>query len=103
MKLRKSKDNVLLTGLLGGLGEYYKLDPTFIRIGFALLSFLGAFPMIPLYIIAAILIPEADSTKDQSDKNNLERKKIDKSSIDKHNVDSLSETNEIEEDDWSDF
>ncbi|MDN6162110.1 MAG: PspC domain-containing protein [Atopostipes sp.] len=99
MRLEKSANNVLVSGVLAGIGEYYNVDPTFIRVAFVLLSFVGAFPMIPLYIIAALIMPRAD-------RNNNEARKeegIDKSADNQHNVDSLSETNEIKEEDWSDF
>lgn len=90
LKLRRSRENAVVSGVLGGLGEYYKIDPTVIRIGFVVLLFLDIFPLIPLYIIGAILIPKAE----RKDRN------IDKSSIDNHNMEELSEINE---DDWSDF
>lgn len=90
MKLRKSRENVLVSGVLGGLGEYFHVDPTIIRIIFVLLFFANVSIVIPLYIIGAILMPKADR-KD---------KKIDKSPTDTHNVKDVSEINE---DDWSDF
>lgn len=90
MRLRKSRENVVLSGVLGGLGEYFNVDPTLLRIGFVVLFFLNVSAVVPLYIIAAILVPKAEH-KD---------KKIDKSSVDTHNMDTISEINE---DDWSDF
>ena len=103
MKLRKSRDNVLLTGLLGGLGEYYDVDPTFIRIGFVFLFFVGAFPVIPLYIIASLLVPQANKTERETNNNKENEQTIDKSSFNEQNIKDLSEQSEISEDDWSDF
>lgn len=103
MKLRKSKENVLVSGVLGGLGEYFQVDPTFLRIAFVLLSYVGAFPMIPLYIVAALIMPEAESSQKKSKKKGADEQKIDKSFDNPHNMDSFSEINEIEEEDWSDF
>lgn len=90
MKLRRSRENVLVSGVLGGLGEYFGIDPTFIRIGFVVLVFLDVSVLVPLYIIGAIIIPKA-TRKD---------KKIDKGPVDTHNMNDVSEINE---DDWSDF
>lgn len=90
MTLRKSRENVLVSGVLGGLGEYFKVDPTFIRIAFVVLLFLDFSILVPLYIIGAIIIPKA----------NPKDVKIDKGPINKHNKDNMSE---IKEDDWSDF
>lgn len=90
MKLRRSRENAVVSGVLGGLGEYFKVDPTIIRIGFVVLLFLDFSILIPLYIIGSIIIPKV----------NLKDKEIDKSSIHKHNMDNVSEINE---DDWSDF
>lgn len=103
MRLRKSKDDVLLTGLLGGIGEYFGIDPTFIRIGFALLAFVGAFPMIPLYIIGALIVPDAAPTQTAPRKKQRKSQKIDKNIVKPHNKDSVSETKEFDEEDWSDF
>lgn len=89
----------MVSGVLAGIGEYYQVDPTFIRIAFAVMTFVAAFPMIPLYIIAALIMPRADVRKGSSKKN----QKIDKSSSNQHNMESHSETEEITEEDWSDF
>lgn len=97
MKLRKSQDNVVISGVLGGIGEYYEVDPTIIRIGFVLLSFVNIFPLIPLYIIAALLMPESSPKKQEDAPHLKEEQRIDKSFINKHNV------TEVKEDDWSDF
>lgn len=90
MKLRRSRENVVIAGILGGLGESFNVDPTILRIGFVILVFLDVSILIPLYIIGSIIIPKA-KRKD---------KKIDKAPIEQHNMDNLSEINE---EDWSDF
>lgn len=99
MKLKKSKNNVLVDGVLAGIGEYYNVDPTLIRIGFAILTFAGILPMIPLYIIAVLIMPEADSTGKKSNK----KQKKEKDLFNNNSKDSFSDLNEIDEDDWSDF
>lgn len=56
-KLRKSSDKKLC-GVCGGIAEYFALDPTLIRIGYACLTvFSAGFPGILLYIIMAFIMP----------------------------------------------
>lgn len=59
-KLYRSKTDKMLCGVLGGLAEYLNVDATLIRILYAALSvFSAGFPGLVLYIICAIVIPEA--------------------------------------------
>lgn len=55
-KLFKSRTNRVLCGVCGGLGEYFNIDPTIIRLLFVLLGF--TVTGIIVYIIAAIVVPE---------------------------------------------
>jgi len=55
-RLYKSNENKMLDGVCGGIGEYFKIDPTLVRLGWVLFSALGGSGLIA-YIIAAILIP----------------------------------------------
>ncbi len=60
-KLYKSKKNRVLSGILGGLGEYYAIDPTVVRIVFVILLLVtGFFPFGIAYLVAYFLIPEED-------------------------------------------
>ncbi len=57
-KLYKSQENKMIAGVCGGIGEYFNVDPTLIRLAWAVLSIPTAmFGGIVLYIIAAIIIP----------------------------------------------
>lgn len=56
-RLYKSTTNRVLCGVCGGIGEYFNVDPTIIRLLFILLIF-GAGSGLLAYIIAAIIIPE---------------------------------------------
>ncbi len=56
-RLYKSKTNRVLFGVCGGLGEYFNIDPTIIRLIMVLLG-CGAGTGILAYIIAAIIVPE---------------------------------------------
>lgn len=59
-KLYRSRTDKMLCGVLGGLAEYLNVDATLIRLLYAALSvFSAGFPGILLYIICAIVIPEA--------------------------------------------
>lgn len=56
-KLYRS-ENKMLCGVLAGIGEYFDIDPTLIRVLFVVLTlFTASFPGIILYIIFAIVIP----------------------------------------------
>ncbi|WP_250278577.1 PspC domain-containing protein [[Clostridium] colinum] len=56
-RLILSKSDKMIAGVCGGIGEYFKIDPTIIRIFFVLLSFIFLGSTIPLYIIFWIIIP----------------------------------------------
>lgn len=55
-KLYRSNDRVL-GGVCAGLAEYFDLDITLVRLGYALLTFCTAFSGIIVYIVAWIVIP----------------------------------------------
>lgn len=55
-RLTKSRDKKLF-GVCGGLGEYFDVDPTLVRIGFLVLFF-GLGTGLLLYIIMAIVMPD---------------------------------------------
>jgi len=57
-KLYKSKNDKVLTGMLGGLSEYLGVDSTVLRVIFmVLLVFTGFFPFGIIYVVAYFLIP----------------------------------------------
>ncbi len=57
-ELRKSATNKTICGVCGGIGEYFKVDPTLIRIGWAVLSLFSAGLGVIGYFIAAVIIPD---------------------------------------------
>jgi phage shock protein PspC (stress-responsive transcriptional regulator) len=58
-KLYRSKTDKKLTGLLGGVGEYLKVDPTALRLLFlVLVIFSGFFPGVFFYLLALLVVPE---------------------------------------------
>lgn len=56
-RLYKSKINKMICGVCGGIAEYFDIDPTLIRLGWAVFCTLGGSGIIA-YIIAAIIIPD---------------------------------------------
>lgn len=57
-KLMRSANKVV-AGVLGGLAEFFGIDPTLVRICFVALSIFSAgFPGLLLYIIMLLLMPE---------------------------------------------
>lgn len=57
-RLYRSRTDRMLFGVAGGFAEYLGMDPAFVRIIWALLIFAGGAGLL-LYIVAAIVIPEA--------------------------------------------
>lgn len=59
--LRRSRRHRIIAGVVGGLADFFGLDPTLARIIYVLVSiFSVAFPGIIVYIILWILIPQED-------------------------------------------
>lgn len=59
--LRRSRSNRMIAGVVGGLADYFGLDPTLARIIYVLVSiFSVAFLGILVYIGLWILIPQED-------------------------------------------
>ena len=66
MKKLLRSSNRILGGVCGGIAEYLDVDPTVIRVAYALLSFFSAaFPGIILYIILLVLIPDVKQIDNQ--------------------------------------
>ena len=56
-QLYKSNTNKKVAGVCGGIGEYFDIDPTLVRLGFVALSLLAGGGL-AVYIIAAIIMPD---------------------------------------------
>lgn len=54
-RLYKSDTNKVVCGVCGGIGEYFGIDPTLIRLAFVLFTFTGS--AIIAYFVAAIIMP----------------------------------------------
>ncbi len=58
-KLYRSRKDKVIAGVCGGLGEYFDVDPVFVRIIVVLLAFAHGFGLLG-YLIAWIIIPRRD-------------------------------------------
>ncbi len=57
-RLMRSSTNRMLCGVCGGIGEYLNVDPTLVRLIWALCSLASVGMGLILYIVAAVVIPE---------------------------------------------
>lgn len=56
--LYRSDTNKVFAGICGGLGEYWKIDPTVLRLLWILLTvFTGFVPGVIAYILAIFIVP----------------------------------------------
>lgn len=60
-KLYRSSKNKVISGVCGGLAEYFEVDPLIVRIIFVALSFSGMGLII--YLLLALLVPIGDNSK----------------------------------------
>lgn len=60
-RLLRSSSDRMLWGVAGGLGEYLRIDPTWVRLGFAAAAIFGGFGVIA-YLVMAVVVPENDGT-----------------------------------------
>ena len=56
-KLYRSNQDKMLAGVCGGIAEYFDIDPTVVRVIWAVLSLTGGAGLIA-YIICILLMPE---------------------------------------------
>jgi len=65
-QLTRSTTHRMFTGLCGGLGEYFNIDPTIVRVLFVLGFFAGLhIGLVIVYVIMALIIPEAQAKQVQ--------------------------------------
>lgn len=58
-KLYKSNTNKMICGVCGGLGEFFGIDPTIIRLVWAIFGLMGGTGIIA-YLLAAVIIPNSE-------------------------------------------
>lgn len=58
-KLYRSSTNKVAAGILGGLGEYWDIDPVVLRLAFVFLILItGLVPGVLAYVIALVIVPK---------------------------------------------
>lgn len=67
-RLTRSREDRVIAGVCGGLGHYLNIDPVVVRIGFIALT-LAAGAGILIYVLAAIILPEASPEEDRARSN----------------------------------
>lgn len=55
-RLYRSSTNYMICGVCGGIGEYFGIDPTLIRLAWVLFCCMGGSGILA-YIVATIIIP----------------------------------------------
>ena len=59
-RLTRSTTDVKLCGVCAGIAEYFGIDPTLVRIAYAVIMVFSAFvPCIVLYLLLSMIVPKA--------------------------------------------
>jgi phage shock protein PspC (stress-responsive transcriptional regulator) len=66
-KLYRSINNKILGGVCGGIGEYFDVDPTIVRLLWILFIFAGGSGIIA-YIVAWLIVPKQPRIKKKKKK-----------------------------------
>ena len=61
-KLYRSRSDRILFGVCGGLGEFFGIDATVLRIFFALLAIFGGSGIL-IYLVMFLIVPEEPTTE----------------------------------------
>lgn len=59
-RLARSRNQRMFLGVCGGLGEYFDLDPTVVRLIFVVATFVGG-ASIAVYAVLALIMPAQES------------------------------------------
>ena len=66
LRLTRSTRDRWLTGVCGGVAEYTGIDPTIVRVAFALVALAGG-SGVAAYALAWLIIPSADAAASRAD------------------------------------
>ncbi|MCL5409840.1 MAG: PspC domain-containing protein [Patescibacteria group bacterium] len=62
-KLYRSEQDRIIAGVFGGMGKYFNVDPTILRLVWVVMTvFTGLAPGLIVYILAAVIIPAEHSS-----------------------------------------
>ena len=56
-KLYKSNKNKMLDGVCGGIAEYFDIDPTLVRVGWVIATFVTFSTAFWVYLACAVIMP----------------------------------------------
>ena len=56
-RLTRVENGKMLCGVCAGIGKYFNIDPTLVRLGFVILTCFGGSGLLA-YLIAAIIMPD---------------------------------------------
>lgn len=59
-RLHKSAHDRMISGVLGGIAEYFNYDSTMVRLIYVVLSFTLIGSPVLLYILMALIIPDSE-------------------------------------------
>jgi phage shock protein C len=57
-RLIRSKENGMIAGVCAGIAEYFRVDPTLVRVGLVAFTLMGGAGIF-LYVILWLVMPEA--------------------------------------------
>lgn len=66
-KLYKLRDDKMVSGVCAGVAQYFKVDPTIVRLLWVIASVAYNGVGVILYIVLAIILPEANKTELEQD------------------------------------
>jgi phage shock protein C len=67
-RLYRSESDRMIAGVMGGLAEYLRIEPSLTRIGYLVFTVLtGFFPGILLYLIMILIVPPEPEGKTDSE------------------------------------
>ena len=61
--LRRSRRNIFVAGVCGGLAEWLGWNPTLVRVLFAVGSCVPIVPGFVVYLVLWVVVPQADSSE----------------------------------------
>lgn len=66
-KLQRSRKNRVFSGVCGGIGEYFNIDPTMVRLIWVLVSLPSFGTAFIVYLACSLIIPEDDGVYNYDD------------------------------------
>lgn len=98
-KLAKSKNNAVIFGVIGGLGEYFNIDPVLLRVIVVVATFVGVGSTVPIYLLLALVMPDSNHSVDKPSSHSKHHNPFGNYS----QKPGRKEAEKIDEEDWSDF